>query len=108
MSEEKMASKHVKKAFLPLSLSKSMMFILIYHIIYKSPFIFFQSSAMTQDHISGVVAGLNSEFSFLQTSYLNKTKEPSLSYLPIAGGKELDSCLSQGYLHEVKCNLSRI
>ena len=34
------------------------------------------------------LTGLNSEFSFCQTSCLTKAEEPSLSYyLPIAGGR---------------------
>ena len=33
------------------------------------------------------LTGLNSEFSFSYTSCLTKAEEPSLSYLPIAGGR---------------------
>ena len=48
--------------------------------------------ALEQDMIQGhffkrSLTGLNSEFSFSKTSYLTKAEEPSLSYLPIAGGR---------------------
>ena len=43
------------------------------------------------------LTGLNSEFSFAETSCLIKAEKPSLPYyLPIAGGRINDSYLSQG------------
>ena len=44
------------------------------------------------------LTGLNSEFSFSETSRHTKAEEPILPYyLPIAGGEYLDSYLFQGY-----------
>ena len=56
------------------------------HPIYPTPPL---GQDMTQGQfLSGVLTGLNSEFSFSYTSCLTKAEEPSLPYyLPIAGGR---------------------
>ena len=45
---------------------------------------------MTQGQFKQSLAGLNSEFSFSSISCLTKAEEPSLSYLPIAGGRIIE------------------
>ena len=55
-------------------------------IIFSNPSA--QAGCDTMSNFKRSLTGLNSEFSFSQTSCLTKAKEPSLPYyLPIAGGR---------------------
>ena len=50
----------------------------------------------TRSIFKQIKAGLNLEFSFSKTGYLNKLGKPSVSnYLPKAAGADMGSCLSQ-------------
>ena len=49
--------------------------------------------------LSGILQVFKSEFTFCETSWPIKAKEPKLPYLSITGRRveEMDSCLSQDY-----------